>query len=176
MREDLPIEDLLTTAVKYRPDLEAVRSLLLATRADTGTTIWGGVGPQLQAAYTVDSLKTVYPRINYGWNNQQKGGAGAGFFLGLSTFGQLKTAQANEQSAVPEVQRQIDAVRAAVVSAQENSATNGKLIPVAKLQLDAAREALRLTQANLQAGTALVIDLLQAENAADDARLDMSLL
>jgi len=69
------------------------------------------------------------------------------------------------------VQRQLDSVRATVVSAAQSSATNAKLIPVARQQLDAAREALRLTRANLNAGTALLLDVLQAENAAEDARL-----
>jgi OMF family outer membrane factor len=170
VREDLPVADLLTTAAKYRPDLAAVRSLLLATKADTGGTTWGGIGPQLQSSYTADALKTIAPG-QHGWKEQQKAGVGAGFALSASTFGNIKTAQANERSASVDVLRQLDIVRAAVVSAQQNSATNAKLIPVARQQLDSAQEALRLTEANLQAGTALVIDVLQAENAADDARL-----
>jgi outer membrane protein TolC len=171
VREDIPIEDLLATAARYKPDLAAVRSLLLATQADTGTTIWGGIGPQLQATYTVDALKTTTPGHHNGWKEQQKAGIGAGFALGASTFGNIKTAQANERSAGVDVQRQLDLVLAAVVSAQQNSATNARLIPTARQQLDSAQEALRLTQANLQAGTALVIDVLLAENAVDDARL-----
>jgi outer membrane protein TolC len=171
VREDLPIDQLLATASKYRPDLEAVRSLLLASQADTGVSVWGGVGPQLQAGYTADAIKTTLLGHHYGWKEQQKDGIGASFALGPSTFGNLKTAQANERSAGIDLQRQLDLVRAAVVSAQQNSATNAKLIPVARQQLDSAQEALRLTQANLQAGTALVIDVLQAENAVDDARL-----
>jgi outer membrane protein TolC len=171
VREDVPIEELLATAAKYRPDLAAAHSLLLATQGDTGATIWGGVGPQLQAGYTVNGLKTNLRGKDLDWKEQQKAGVGAGFNLGASTFGNIKTAQANERSAVVDVQRQLDLVRAAVVSAQQNSATNAKLIPVARRQLDSAQEALRLTQANLQAGTALVIDVLQAQNAVDDARL-----
>jgi outer membrane protein TolC len=171
VREDVPIEELLATATKYRPDLAAAHSLLLATQGDTGATIWGGIGPQLQAAYTVNGLKTNLRGKDLDWKEQQKAGVGAGFNLGASTFGNIKTAQANERSAAVDVQRQLDLVRAAVVSAQQNSATNAKLIPVARRQLDSAQEALRLTQANLQAGTALVIDVLQAQNAVDDARL-----
>ena len=49
-------------------------------------------------------------------------------------------------------ERQIDLVRAAVVSAQQASAANARLIPTAQRQLESAQEALRLTQANLQAG------------------------
>jgi len=171
VRENLPIDELLATAARYRPDLNAIRSLLLASQADTGAAVWGGVGPQLQAAYTVDGLKTYTPGRHHDWKEQQKAGVGAGVALGPSTFGNLKTAQANERSAAIDVQRQTDLVRAAVVSAQQASATNAKLIPVARQQLDSAQEALRLTQANLKAGTALLLDVLQAENAVEDARL-----
>ena len=52
VREDLPIDDMLVTAVRYRPDLEAVRTLWAAAQADQGATVWGGLGPQVQAART----------------------------------------------------------------------------------------------------------------------------
>jgi outer membrane protein TolC len=42
VRQDLPIDDMLVAAVRYRPDLEAVRALLAAAEADKGATIWGG--------------------------------------------------------------------------------------------------------------------------------------
>ena len=69
------------------------------------------------------------------------------------------------------MQRQADQIRAAVVSAQQNSSANAKLIPVARKQLDAAEQALHLAQTNLKAGTMLTIDVLQAQNEADQARL-----
>lgn len=171
VREDLPIERLLTTAARNRPDLQAVRTLLLASQADTGAAVWGGIGPQVQAAYTVNGFKTYRPGRHDDWKEQQKAGAGAGFALGASTFGNLKTAKANERSAGIDLERQVDLVGAAVVSAQQSSAANAKLIPVARQQLDSTQEALRLTQANLKAGTALLLDVLQAESAAEDARL-----
>ena len=52
VREDLPIDDMLVTAVRYRPDLEAVRTLWAAAQADKGAAVWGGLGPQIQAAQT----------------------------------------------------------------------------------------------------------------------------
>ena len=171
VRDDLSIDSLLGMASQNRPDLQAVRTLLLASRADTGAAVWGGLGPQVQAAYTVYGLKTDLPGRHNDWKEAQKAGASAGFALGASTFGNLKTAQANERSAGIDLQRQTDLVRGAVVSAKQSSAANSKLIPVARRQLDSAQEALRLTQANLKAGTALLLDVLQAENAAEDARL-----
>ncbi|BDV36125.1 TolC family protein [Methylocystis iwaonis] len=46
-----------------------------------------------------------------------------------------------------------------------------KSVPIARQQVKAAEEALRLTQQNLLAGTGLLIDVLQAQYAADQARL-----
>jgi len=55
VREDLPIEAMLVTAVRYRPDLQAVRTLYLASQANKGSTVWGGLGPQVVAQ------RTFYP-------------------------------------------------------------------------------------------------------------------
>jgi HAE1 family hydrophobic/amphiphilic exporter-1 len=171
VRDDMPIEELLAMAAHYRPDLQAVRTLLKSTEADTGTVMWGNLGPQLQAGYTYGGLQTSTSSKDYGLHQQQKAGVGASFALGLSTFGLVKTAKANEQLASVDVQRQLDEVRAAVISAQQNSLTNAKLIPVASDQLKAADEALRLAQANLKAGTMLTIDVLQVQAEVDRARL-----
>jgi outer membrane protein TolC len=171
VRDDMPIEELLTMAAQYRPDLQAVRTLLKSAEADTGTVMWGNLGPQLQAGYTYGGLQTSTSSKDYVLHEQQKAGVGASFALGLSTFGLVKTARANEQLASVDVQRQLDQVRAAVISAQQNSLTNAKLIPVASDQLKAAEEALRLAQANLKAGTMLTIDVLQVQAEVDRARL-----
>lgn len=171
VREELPIEDLLALAAEYRPELQAFRNLLRAARADTGATVWGGLGPQVQASYAIGGLQSHIPGQSFAMHEQQKVGAGAGFALGPSTFGQVKTARANERLADIDAQRATDQIRAAVISAQQASDANLKLIPIARRQLDAAESALRLTQANLRAGTMLTIDVLQAEDAANQARL-----
>jgi hypothetical protein len=76
-----------------------------------------------------------------------------------------------EAFAALNVDRQLDQVQAAVVTAHQASLTTAKLIPRAKQEVAAAEEALRLTQKNLQAGTGLTIDVLQAQDTADQARL-----
>jgi outer membrane protein TolC len=171
VQEDLSIDQMLATALEYRPDLEAARTLLAAANADYGSTTWGGLGPQLQANYQFGELKTKIPDKNYGWHNQQKASAAAGFNIGLSTFGQMKSAAANERSAQLDVQRAIDRVQAQVVTAQQASITHAKLIPIARQQLDSAEAALGLVQKNLKTGTMLTIDVLQSQAAADHARL-----
>src|SRR5207237_8244521 len=95
----------------------------------------------------------------------------AGFAWGLSTFGQVKVARATSAIAAIDVERRLDQVRAQIVSAQQASAISSRLIPIAREQVEAAEEAMRLAQANLNAGTMLLLDVLQAEDELDNARL-----
>jgi outer membrane protein TolC len=171
VREDLGIDALLATAVKHRPDLEAARTLLAAAQADRGAVVWGGVGPQIQAGYSYGGIGGSALGDSFSLHQQDKALASAGFAFGLSTFGQVKSASAARELASLDVQRQLDTVRAAVVSAQQTSLTSAKVIPMARQQVDAAQEALRLAQANLRAGTMLAVDVLQAQDAVDQARL-----
>ncbi len=171
VRGDLPIEDMLTTAIHYRPDLEAVRTLWAATQADKGSAIWGGLGPKAQAAGTFEASAPTSSAVDTLYR-QQRYVATGGFSLSVSTFGRIKTAIANTNIAGLDLDRKLDQVQAAVVSAQQATLTSAKAIPVASRQVESAEEALRLTRANLGAGTALTIDVLQAQTAADQARLN----
>jgi outer membrane protein TolC len=174
VRQDLSIDEMLAAAVRYRPDLQAVRKRLQATQADKGATVWGALGPQFQAAYTFGNLAahvTGQPGQDGHFHEQQKGSATAGFALGPSTIGNIKAANANVNLATLDADSQLDQIRATVVSSHQASITAAKLIPIAQQQVAAAEEALRLSQNGLRAGTMLTLDVLQAQAAADQARL-----
>jgi outer membrane protein TolC len=170
VREDLPIDDILVTAVRYRPELEAVRTLWAAAQADKGAAVWGGLGPQIDAMRTFEPRPPARSVIDTLYR-QQKYVATGGFNWSVATFGRIKSAIANVELAGLDVDRLLDQVRAAVVSAHQASLTAAKVIPIATQQVTSAEEALRLTQENLKAGTGLTIDVLQAERVADVARL-----
>jgi len=108
---------------------------------------------------------------SYGFHDQQRAAAGVGWRFSLSAFGQLKSANATHQQALIEAERQIDIVRAQVVSSLQASRTHHELITLAQGQVESAREALRLAQANLRVGTMTTLDVLQAEDAVTTARL-----
>jgi len=57
-----------------------------------------------------------------------------------------------------------------VVSAHLNSAATFEQIPLARQNVVSAAEALRLTRANLDAGTMTTLDVLQAQDAIAQAR------
>jgi outer membrane protein TolC len=170
VRDDLSIVDMVATATRYRPDLEAVRKLLAASQADKSATIWGELGPQFQASYSFAGLAAHATGQGDGLNAQQKEAGTAGFALGASTYGQFNTATANRNLASLTVTSKLDQIKAMLVSAHQASITAAKLVPIAAQQVSSAEEALRLTQQNLKAGTGLTIDVLQAEDAADKAR------
>ncbi|MFQ5591961.1 MAG: TolC family protein [Phycisphaerae bacterium] len=108
---------------------------------------------------------------SFGFSDQQRANAGAGWRLRLSAFGDLKTAKAIERQALIRAQQMLDVVRAEVVTAAQASETQDQLVALARQQVTSAEEALRLSEANLRAGTMTTLDVLQAQDAATQARL-----
>ncbi len=176
VREDLSIENLLEVAVTYRPDLESVRSIVEAVAADTGAVAWGGFGPTVGASYLIGgingSAETLFGATNKsGFTDSQRFGATVGFRFSAESFGNLRAARAVEAQAILEGQRMLDLAKAQVVTALESSRTNSKLIEKARHQVEAATEGLRLTQANLKAGTMTTLEVLEAADAMARAHL-----
>jgi outer membrane protein TolC len=171
VREDLGIGDMLAIATQRRPDLQSIKYSAAAAAADSSSTLWGGVSPQLQAGYQFGGLSSHVPGQNFPLHEQQHANASVGWLLSPTLFGQAKTAKANEQDAALEVKGRFEEVRAQVVRSAQDSATNAQIIPIAKQQIAAAEEALRLAQRSLGAGTALTVDVLQAEDALNEAQL-----
>jgi outer membrane protein TolC len=107
----------------------------------------------------------------FSFSDQQRAGAGLGWRFSLSAFGDLKTARAVERQAIIDAEQLLDVVRAEVVTAAQASDTQHQLVALAKQQVASAQEALRLSEANLRAGTMTTLDVLQAQDAATQARL-----
>lgn len=111
---------------------------------------------------------------SFGLKDQQVFHAATGWRLSLSAIGDVKTASAAENLAVIEAERQFQQVRAQVSRAIQDSRTNFELISLANQEVEAAREALRLTEVNLRAGTMQTLDVLQAQDAVAQARLSFA--
>ncbi len=108
---------------------------------------------------------------SYGMNDQQRITAGVGWRLSLSAFGELKMAGARERRAAISGEQAVARVKQDVVRAVKASEAHRELIGLTRQQVDAAVEALRLTEANLSAGTMTTLDVLQSQDAATQARL-----
>jgi len=108
------------------------------------------------------------------FTDQQRFNASAGWRLSVSAIGDLKTAGAAEAQAEIEAGQRLVEVKADIASAHQASRTNAELIRLAHTQLVSAAEALRLTQANLEAGTMTALDVLQAQDALAQARVRLA--
>jgi outer membrane protein TolC len=172
VRNDLGINQLLNLAVQWRPDLESVRDLAAAAGADTNAVIWGAGLPNLQAGWQPGKLGSWMPGKAYSLAGQEIATAGVGWVFNPTIFGQAKAVGANEQIAELEVRRLVQQVQDEVVTSAQDSATNARIIPIAQQQVAAAEGALHITQENFEVGTALFLDLLQAQNAVNQARLN----
>lgn len=170
VKEDLAIDNLLLTAVNYRPDLKAVRDDLEATEAEKNATIFSGVGPGAQATGVIERSPPANTASDTMYR-QQKYNVVAGFNFSASSFGDIKEAIANDKIAAIDLDRQLDKVKSDVVTAHQASIMAAKEVPIATQQVASAEEALRLTRENFKAGTALTVDVLQAEGAADQAHV-----
>jgi outer membrane protein len=172
VRDDLGIERLMALAVAWHPDLQSVRDLAAAAGADTNAVIWGAGMPSLQAGYQAGWFGSSVPGQNFPPKNQEIATANVGWVFNPAIFGQAKTAGANQRIAELEVTRLLQQVGDQVVISAQDSATSARLIPIARQQVTAAQEALRITQENFAVGTGLFLDLLQAQDAVNQARLN----
>ena len=86
------------------------------------------------------------------------------YFFATFQLRQLRLRNANLRGQVfriagLEVTRLLQQVGDQVVISAQDSATSARLIPIARQQVTAAQEALRITQENFAAGTGLFLDL-----------------
>jgi len=171
VRNDIELNKLLELAVRYRPDLKSVRTMVEAIEAKTHATWWGGFGPALGVIYQFGGIKSDDGDKSFAFKDQQQFSAGAGWQWSLSSFGAVNAAKAFERSALIEADRQLDEVRAQVVRFTQNSKMYRELISKSHKQLTAAEQAYRLIQANFDTGTMTMLDVLQSQDEYAQARL-----
>ncbi len=107
VREGLSIDDMMVTAARYRPDLEAIRILVAAAEADVGATVWGGLGPQITAMRTFTKRPPAKTLADTEYRERTYVATG-GFDWSAATFGRIRTAIANAKLAEIDAQRQLD--------------------------------------------------------------------
>ena len=147
-----------------------------AVDAETESAAWGGFGPQFRTPYTVGGIAGHFDNpggveSESGFQFQQRFAAGGGWRLSVSTLGDLRAAKAVEEQTLLEAERLLDTVRAQAVNAQQSIRATRDLIDLARRGVGAARESLRLAEANLKAGTMTTLEVLDAQDALARAEL-----
>jgi len=174
---DRPIEELLALAVAYREDLRSVRLLVEASRADERAARWRSLGPVLGLTGQAGSVRgnadgvSGLGDVRQGPDGQERFAAGLGWRLDPSRVGVVAAIEVAGDLAGIETRRKLQEVRAQVVREDQESRAQRALAEQARQELEAASEAVRLTRANLQAGTMTTLDVLHAQNELEQARL-----
>ena len=170
VREDLTLDKLMEMAIRNRPDLKSAWARVAAAEADKGSVAWGGFGPGVTGGYEVGGFESRANGRTFPMRGDQWAAAGAGWQLSLATIGNLETADARHGLAGLEAQMQLDQLRAEVVQAMQDGRTNAELIPLADDHVKAAQEALRRVQEDYRTGTAILLDVLDAQTSLAQAR------
>lgn len=169
VRDDESLEALLARAFLQRPDLAAVRQRLGASEAAKAATLFAVIGPQLQANGQLTNTPPA-TQVTDTMFRQQLYGASVTLTLSAGLIGRLQGANAAKALAGLEVERNLEAVRADVVSAQQSRIASTRSVPLAAAQLQAAQNAYDLARSSLRAGTAVMHDVLLALNDLEAAR------
>ncbi len=107
----------------------------------------------------------------FSFSDQQQFTASVSARWSLSAFGKTKAADAAGEQAVLDARQAMTDVAIQVMRTANRSRTQKKLIELASRQTAAAEEALRLTQANMEAGLMTTLDALQAQDVLAQARV-----
>jgi outer membrane protein TolC len=89
-----------------------------------------------------------------------------------ASYAAYRASRAQARAAAFDLENQKQQVRAEVTSGMAQLDAAASAISVAEQTIDSAREAYRVTDAQLQAGTATTTDLLEAQSALTQARLN----
>jgi len=170
--DSLSVNTLLALALKHRPDLASMRSLVEAAGAERKAVLWGGIGPQLDTSYQIGGIggRLVDQGESFAFGRQEFLQVGTNLRLGVDTFGNLKTARAVEKQAHLEVFRGMERIKGQVVSALQTRRTQSEIIPLAREEVRASEEVLRIARARLDAGTHPPIEIFEAESQLASAR------
>lgn len=172
-----PIEELLALAIEYREDLHSVRLLVEASRADERAARWRSLGPVLGVAGQAGSIRGTADGVSglgdvrQGPDGQERLSAGLGWRLDPAQVGVVSAIEAAGDLAGIEARKKLQGVRVQVVREDQESRAQRALAEHARAELDAADEAVRMTRANLQAGTMTTLDVLHAQSELEQARL-----
>ncbi len=173
--EELSLDQLVATAIEYRPDLQSARKRLAAAHADTRATTWGGLGPIGIGGYEAGGISSHAAGQNFGMRGDQGAPAGVAWELSAGTVGQIQTVEALYKLADVQITAQLDALRAEVVRSKQDSRTTSQIISIATEHVKAAQESLSRIEASYRVGKAILLDVLDAQASLAQARLRYAL-
>jgi outer membrane protein TolC len=160
----------LAARVRQRPDIRSLRASSEAAHHRSSASWWDLLAPEIDLR-----LDRTYIGEGYGTlDGATQYGVFLGWTLSFDGFGQIQERRAEKRIAELEVlRREEQAVGMARRVLAELEAAREQL-PLAQVGLEAAEQNRRISQARFRSGTAIALEVLDAEDQLASARLDLA--
>lgn len=167
----VPLEEgfapILERAMEERPEIAAARHLFSARRSDRAGVVAALASPRLELFYQDGSTGESYDDLS----GLRRYGATATWTLSVSGMRRVRTAADRLEESALALEQAEREVRADVLAAWVDARSSAARIEKAQQARLAAEAALRISQIRFRNGTSLAIEVLQAEQALEQARL-----
>lgn len=166
---ELPVDTLVQRALQARPDLRQARALRAAAEADHDEAAWGWMVPDLHAGALFGGFGDTPGDLR----GQEQYFLGVQWNLGLGALARTRIADAHRREAALQVTSLEQDIRAEIQIAK--AMVNSARIRVAagQREVEAAGAALGLVTASHRAGRSLLLEVLDAQRAATEARIHL---
>jgi outer membrane protein len=158
---------LIERALAARPEIAAAREGLEALRSDRAGDIARLAAPRVEAFYQEGATGERYIELS----ELRRSGVSATWTLSVGGLRRVRTSTVRAEEAALALRQAEQEVRTDVAAAAVDLRAAAARTAKAREAREAAEAALRIGQVRLRNGTALAIEVLQAEQALEQARL-----
>ena len=160
----------VTEAALHRPDVEAARKDEGVAAQKSYASWWDLLGPELMASWNLHNIGASRNDLDDRTDNQIL----LAWSISLDKFGRIKQRSAEKQAARLKITEAEQRALAETEVAQSEVRASRRKIPLAQEGLAAAQTNLRISRARYESGTALALEVLDAQDTLAQARLDLA--
>lgn len=161
------LSTILNLALAYRPEIPAARRLLEARQMERRSEAARLAGPTIETFYQEGATGESYGDLD----GLTRYGVTAAWTLSAAGFRRVRTAAVAVEETALALEQAMLAVRADVTAAWADVRAARERIEKARQGREAAEAALRIGQVRFRNGTSLAVEVLQAQQALERARL-----
>lgn len=165
---EIDLSELMNMAVSRHPGIRRASENVKAAGAESSAVWMNAVGPDLILQAEIGGIGDEFDNIQHSENYQ----ALVGFTITASSYGDIKATRARLQRAVIREEKERERIKTTVVKAYDDVFSAKEKITPAKTEVDAAEDSLRLSQVRFKRGIGLAVEVIQAEDALSEARLN----
>ncbi len=164
----IDLSKLMSIAILQNPGIRVASETVKASDAERSAVWLNALGPDLILQAELGGIGDEFDNIQHNENYQ----ALLGFTLTGSSYGDIKAARARAQRAIILEEKEKERIKTTVVKAYDDVLSAKEMITPAKAAVNSAEDTLRLSQVRFKNGIGLAIEVIQAEDALSEARLN----